>query len=407
MDTEILNVEDAVSYEDIITKTEIHSYLPYLSGPYPLSSEIRIAVQNQDIYTVPCNSFLQFRGTLLKDDGDIPTTTKIVRNGILHMISKISYELNGIELDQTRDVGITCTLKNYLSLTHNQLPAAKMAGWGIEPDYKLSLYAGGRFEICIPLAMVLGYAEDYKHIIIIAKQELVILLANTQVNALLDTSNQPENVTLSIHTIEWLLPHVQVNTAERIRLLKFVEKGTNIDVAFRSWSLETYPNLTQSQNINWNVKSSFAAEKPRYIIVAFQTNKQNDIRADRSTFNHAKIKNIKVLLNSESYPYLDMNADFENGRYLLAYQMYAQYQQSYYGQLSSPILGPSEFKNIAPLFVFDVSRQDDRINTGVIDCKIEITAAENMPANTQAYALIIHDRLATYNVRDKVVKILV
>ncbi|KAJ8894648.1 hypothetical protein PR048_007312 [Dryococelus australis] len=72
-----------------------------------------------------------------------------------------------------------------------------------------------------------------------------------------------KTVELKLRSIEWMLPYVQLSIAERIKMLENLDDGKNIDVGFRSWSLETYPRLPASQRIKWTVKSSFASEKPR------------------------------------------------------------------------------------------------------------------------------------------------
>ncbi|KAJ8888896.1 hypothetical protein PR048_008390 [Dryococelus australis] len=71
------------------------------------------------------------------------------------------------------------------------------------------------------------------------------------------------------------------------------------------------------------------------------------------------------------------------------------------GHEASMTLEPKEFMNSTPLLVFDINKQDDHINTGVVDCRFKMMATEDIPSNTQAYALIIHDHLAMYNARDK------
>ena len=50
-----------------------------------------------------------------------------------------------------------------------------------------------------------------------------------------------------------------------------------------------------------------------------------------------------------------------------------------------------------PLFVVDVSKQNESIKEGVVDIKLEIETSENVPDNTTAYCLIIHDKLFEYN----------
>ena len=86
--------------------------------------------------------------------------------------------------------------------------------------------------------------------------------------------------------------------------------------------------------------------------------------------------------------------------------MYSQFQHAYYGREQAPILSPSEFRDKAPIIVFDVSKQEDRINSNVVDCRVEIASRINIPARTYAFCLILHDRMVSYNCRDNTVKLL-
>ena len=55
-----------------------------------------------------------------------------------------------------------------------------------------------------------------------------------------------------------------------------------------------------------------APEKPRFIIVAFQTAKDGDQIKNPSTFDHVNLKNSYVTLNSDRYPAIDYNLSFAN-----------------------------------------------------------------------------------------------
>ncbi|KAJ8897090.1 hypothetical protein PR048_002436, partial [Dryococelus australis] len=67
--------------------------------------------------------------------------------------------------------------------------------------------------------------------------------------------------------------------------------------------------------------------------------------------------NIKLYLNSQSYPYMNFNTNSGNCEYLMCYNMYKGYQETHYGKESAPILEPESFKTREPVFVFDISKQ--------------------------------------------------
>ena len=87
--------------------------------------------------------------------------------------------------------------------------------------------------------------------------------------------------------------------------------------------------------------------------------------------------------------------------------MYARFQESYYYKNpGEPCLTLSKFHDIAPLIVIDCSRQNDSLKTGSVDIRLEFETNQNIPANTSAYCIILHDRLVRYNPLTNVIKIL-
>ena len=56
-------------------------------------------------------------------------------------------------------------------------------------------------------------------------------------------------------------------------------------------------------------------------------------------------------------------------------------------------INPPDFKSIYPLFVFDVSKQSEKLKTSVSDIHIKALFGANPDPNTMAYAVIISDRL--------------
>ena len=67
--------------------------------------------------------------------------------------------------------------------------------------------------------------------------------------------------------------------------------------------------------------------------------------------------------------------------------------------VSNSGINPLDYKNLFPLYVFDVTKQSEKLKTSVSDIHIKAffdngpAGANNPPANTMAYAVIISDRL--------------
>ena len=56
-------------------------------------------------------------------------------------------------------------------------------------------------------------------------------------------------------------------------------------------------------------------------------------------------------------------------------------------------INPHEFKALFPLFLFDVSKQSEKLKTSVSDIHIKAFFNAVIPANTMVYAVIISDRV--------------
>ena len=57
-------------------------------------------------------------------------------------------------------------------------------------------------------------------------------------------------------------------------------------------------------SFTWLLSVKTAPEKPRFIIVGFQTNKNGNQTKNASIFDHVNLKQAYVTLNSDRYPQL-------------------------------------------------------------------------------------------------------
>ncbi|CAG2239647.1 unnamed protein product [Mytilus edulis] len=112
---------------------------------------------------------------------------------------------------------------------------------------------------------------------------------------------------------------------------------------------------------------------------------------DAAVFDHCRLRNIYVTLNAERYPAVDYNAAFNENRIARVFK--EAYMDSL---LSNGGINPSDFIDLYPLFVIDVSHQSERLKESTVDIQIRAEFARNVPANTEASALIISDRILQF-----------
>ncbi|KYN12184.1 hypothetical protein ALC57_15650 [Trachymyrmex cornetzi] len=65
--TNILNIKDEPIFDDRIVKIETHTYNPFANITFGYSDEIRIPIQQQDLYTLPYESFPYVEEKLMKN----------------------------------------------------------------------------------------------------------------------------------------------------------------------------------------------------------------------------------------------------------------------------------------------------------------------------------------------------
>lgn len=388
-----LNIANKPIFDDSVSKYEIHNYAPFNEN-YDNNDTITISIQQQNLNVLPSESFLYIEGNIVSA-GDV----KLVNNSACFLFEEIRYELNGVEIDKTRKVGFSSTLKNFISLNSSENLMLKNASWSLNGID----ITNGEFNFCIPLKNVLGFCEDYKKIILNAKHDLILTRAKTDSNFYIAVENEAANVkvvqkiAVDLRKVQWRMPHVTVSNEEKLALYKTINKGDSINLTFRSWDMHIYPSLPKATQHIWTVKTSTQLEKPRFIVFALQTNRDDAPLKNPSKFDHCELRNVKVFLNSTSYPYEPLNLKFATDRYSVLYQMYANFQRSYYGRENSPILSPNDFKEYGPIVVIDCLHQDEIIKTGPIDLKIEFETESNVPEKTTAYCLLLHDKIIDYN----------
>ena len=130
-------------------------------------------------------------------------------------------------------------------------------------------------------------------------------------------------------------------------------------------------------------------------MIGIQVNKSGNQDHNASLFDHSNVMNMSVVLNSTKYPPLDANANFTKYQFAQFYKYTAEFTRDYYGMdplVSGSMIHPLTYKELTPLFVFNVSKQSERLNQGIVDITVVMQFSANVAANTNAYALIISDR---------------
>ena len=304
---DFLNVKGKVNVDSAITNFQFRSYKSYTTGELNHNDECRLVIQQQDLITIPGLSELRIQGKLLKyDESGVSTKVQLINNFIAFLFEEIRYELGGITIDRVINPGITTSMKGYVSYTPSEHTALMFASWVPFDNENINNAATGEFDVCYPLSSILGFAEDFKKIIVNCRQQLVLRRTADDLNATIEKTRVQKGKITNLK-ITWSIPHITVSDYEKLKLLETTEKNIPLEIAYRRWELFRYPQLPETHSFTWVLKSSTFLEKPRFVIFGFQTDRNNNLTKDASKFDHCNLKNIKLYLNSQSYPYENLN----------------------------------------------------------------------------------------------------
>ena len=392
----MLDILEPVQKDQSITRYEFRSYAPYSTSSLNKNDEVRICVQNQGSFLYPHESYLLIEGRVAALAHVGQNQISFTKNFLAFLFSEIRLELNGIAIDQVKSPGTATCMKNYVTMTYSQLQHASEFSWHEATPMALN----DTFSYCIPMKLFGGFFADYQKILIFAKLELVLLRSRTDNDCVFRAAiegRRASELDVQITKINWMMPHVEVDDLHKLKLLKVLEKGVMISIPFRSWEYFENPQLPQNDRVTWQVKTSSAMHKPLYVILGFQTGRRNSTIADASDFDHCNIRNAKLFLNSQQYPYEQLNLNFNANNYSVAYKMFCNFLKSYSGSTDKQLVDKANYRAHCPLIVFDCSRNESIIKSSAVDVRIEMEFHANVPANTVACCLMIHDQIVKYN----------
>ena len=427
---DILQITEDIPVDDSIYDYEYKEYNPIVGTDLNRGS-IVLTIESQDIYTHPAESFLVIEGQLAAPvapplagvgpyaDADVVT---LINNGIMYLFSDVRYHLASHEIEVLQNPGHATTMLGLLKYPDdftkskglNQLwlpdtdidnnnEANKVDNKGFKKRNEYIIRTSdpkGTFSFKIPLKHFLGFCEDYKKILYGMQQRLTLTRTNND-NAIFRTAATDAG-TVRLDKIRWFMPHVIPSDAYRLQLDKVIEKKEKLPVGYRMLQCDTSQVPTNQKSFTWRLGVKSSPDIPRFIIVGFQSGRNNNQEQNPAIFDHLYVRNIYVTLNAKRYPDTDYDNDFNKNQYSRIYGDASSFRKKFFNMdelVSNSGINPLDYKNLFPLYVFDVTKQSEKLKTSVSDIHIKAffdndpAGGNNPPDNTMAYAVIISDRL--------------
>ena len=226
-------------------------------------------------------------------------------------------------------------------------------------------------------------------------QQRLTLTRTNDDNAIFRTGATVAGV-VKIERIRWFMPHVIPSDAYRLQLDKIIEKKEKIPVGYRMLQCDSTQVPEGNTTFTWRLGVKSSPDIPRFIIVGFQSGKNNNQEQNPAIFDNLDVRNIYVTLNAKRYPDIDYDNNFTKNQYSRIYGDAALFRKKFYNMdelVSNSGIDPINYKYLFPLYVFDVTKQSEKLKTSVSDIHIKAFFNGGVPPNTMAYAVIISDRL--------------
>ena len=421
---DILQITEDIPVDDSIYDYEYKEYNPIAGAPLNRGS-IVITIESQDIYTHPAESFLIVEGKLVKNaDGsvyDADTLITLINNGIMYLFSDVRYHLASHEIEVLQNPGHATTMLGMLKFPDdfsksqglNQLWIKDTGngdtvvdgnnpneGFKLRRNYIINMPATrGNFCFKKPLKHFLGFCEDYKKILYGMQQRLTLTRTGDDNAIFRDGGVDAGKV--NITGIKWFMPHVIPSDMYRLQLDKIIEKKEKIPVGYRMLQCDN-TSITGTE-FTWRLGVKSSPDIPRFIIVGFQIERNSSQEQNPARFDNCDIGNIYVTLNAKRYPDTDYDINFNENRFCRIYGDSSTFRKKFYNMdelVSNHNINPVDYKNLYPIFVFDVTKQSEKLKTAVSDIHVKMRFNtnpaldnDNNPRNVMAYAVIISDRL--------------
>lgn len=402
------------------------------------NAELSFSVEATDTYYVPHKSHILITGRVLHNDNPFDAADEIalINNAMMYIFKSVEYFVADTSMERLNNPGQTTSMLGYLSYpddfnssaglglcwskdtTNNAsslkytASAAVAAGAAIDaghftpaenPNYNQGFAARkafvnssdprGTFSFVIPFSHIFGFAEYNKCLYNVRHQ---LVLQRTNDHLALFKVNGVAQGRIVLEDVVWNLPEIKLSTKALSHAIKLINDKKETLVSYTRRTDNTIQLTRGNTNFNWLQKTPGGIEKPRWLIVGFQTDKRKTQNQNPAVFDHINLQEAVATIGTTRYPGTSIVSNFNRNKYSELYHAMDSFKKEYYGYNS--LIGGSQinyaaFKSLYPLIVFDLRHQSDELKSGITDIQIEFIFREAIPEHTHAYTVILSDSL--------------
>jgi hypothetical protein len=221
-------------------------------------------------------------------------------------------------------------------------------------NYTATATTVGSFAFKIPLEFIFNFCKQYRKIIYGCKHSIIFPRQN-DTQAIIRNAGVANAGKVNITKMQWHVPVVTTNLEEREILNNYIKNKVSFPLAFMNKKSE-YIIIPQATEFAWRLSIASGIEKPRYIVVGFQSPAANAAETNYAVFNaNVQVINAYVELNAERFPTNDYITNYDNKQYTQFYNFFREFKKSLSGDDDENYcVSYQAYKKLFRLYVFDV-----------------------------------------------------
>ena len=409
----ILDINQALDEDESIVNYQLYQFYPETGTQLNNPGNITITVNNSDNFYHPAYSWLEFEGQVVKKTAGTPYAKtdliSFVNYGILYLFDLIKYALNNSPIETVFNPGLVANIMGLATfpedfkqgLIENWSPdtSTDIADTNIGFKMRRELILAsepdplGAFRFSIPLKRIFGFTDDYGKVLYGFIHNLILTRSSADANALVHGDGVLDGK-VQLNNLRWMLPRVTPSDVVKFELLRQIKEGLTLTCGFRMRQ-HIAMTVPKANIFTWRLGVRSSPEQPRFIFLCFQTDKSEQQGKLNTVYDHCKVSSAHVLLNNDRYPLNDFETSFKKNHFDYLYSDFIGFRKKFYGVdpiISSTCVGPLDYKKQYPIICFDVSKQSERLKSGVTDITLQCRFEDNVPDKTIAHVVIISDR---------------
>nr|XP_047142416.1 uncharacterized protein LOC124816754 [Hydra vulgaris] len=363
--SDTLNITENPIIDESIEKFEYHEYSPKIANFDNPGTEISITINEESLFTLPSEAYILIEGRLLKADGTSyanADAVTLINNGLMYLFTRAEYQLSGQSIENINYLGRATTMLGLLKYPNyfqnvqgmNQLwfrdsstTAAIATNLGFQARQSYLIQepnAKGKFSFCVPLKHIFGFCDTYDKVIFGLKHTLTLIRESDNNAIFKGTGVAVGQVNLT--KVSLFMPHVTPSLEYEKILKDIIKSKKTLPLSYIGRQCES-TNVDPVTDFNWT-----------------------------------------------------LNITTTNQKFSRAYRDATLFTEKLYGLnefISQCNINPQDYKNLYPLFVFDVSKQMEVTKPSIIDVQFNATFNTAVPPNTMIYAVILSDRIGQLN----------